>query len=165
MEIIILLTDHLNIEAALYRELIEVLQKETSDLIERDYKGLYDTVGRKEQTLARISKAAPLRIKLIKDAASRLGISGSGEVVLGAIIERAKGEEAEGLRRQRDIITALIESAKEINKVNSLAIKDSLDNIKKTLGFLGNFLPGGVYKQSGAFETLKVKGSRLSKGA
>ncbi|MBI5491365.1 MAG: flagellar protein FlgN [Deltaproteobacteria bacterium] len=157
------LTDHLNKEASLYRELIEILQKETEDLIVRDYKGLYDTVGRKEQVLNRIAKAAPQRLRLIKEAALRLGVTGAPG--LSAVIERAHGAEKEALKSARDIIVSLIESAKEINTVNSLAMKDSLENIKKTLGFLGNFLPGGTYKQSGAFDTASIKGSRLSEGA
>lgn len=157
------LTDHLNKETALYRELVEILQKETEDLISRDYRGLYDTVARKEQVLNRIAKAAPERLRLIKEAASQLGMTGAAG--LSAVIERVRGAEKEALMRARDMIVALIESAKEINTVNSLAIKDSLDNVKKTLGFLGNFLPGGTYKQSGAFDTASMKGSRLSEGA
>lgn len=158
-------TGHLKNEITLYKELISILHKETENLVNRDYKGLYDTVAQKEHILTSLEALGRVRVRLMHDAAVFLGIEGPGEANLSAIIECA-GEEKEELSDCQSTILSLIEGIKEINKVNSLVVKGSLENINKTLGFLGNFMPASTYKPSGAFDGgLTVKGSRFSEGA
>ncbi|MBI5643135.1 MAG: flagellar protein FlgN [Deltaproteobacteria bacterium] len=161
-----LILDHLKKETALYKEFIGILQKETENLVNRDFKGLYETVALKEHALKRIESLGTLRAKLIKNGGAALGVrpGAKGEVTLMMVIE-ALGERRVEIEAERNIIISLIESIKEINKVNSLVVTGSLENINKTLGFLGNFLQTSVYKPSGAFEGFSPKGSRLSEGA
>jgi hypothetical protein len=40
-----------------------------------------------------------------------------------------------------------------------------MENVSKTLGFLGNFMQPSTYKATGSFDGFAVKGSRLSEGA
>ncbi|MBI5454900.1 MAG: flagellar protein FlgN [Deltaproteobacteria bacterium] len=158
---------HLTKEESLYKELISVLQAETENLVSRDFRALYETVGRKEHILKRIELSGVERLKLVRDASEKLGLKPGpkGEFPLSDVIERSGASRA-ALESKRNIIISLVESIKELNHLNGLVVKGSLDNINKTLGFLGNFLQTGVYRQSGAFDGFAtVKGAHLSEGA
>lgn len=156
--------EHLKKEIGLYKEFIAVLQKETENIVGRDYKGLYETAGLKEGLIIRIERASRSRAVLMHEAAATLGIQ--GETKLSFIIEKLSGDLKEELLESQATILSLLESIKEINSLNSLVVKESLDNINKTLGFLGNFMPATVYNPTGAFEgSYSVKGARLSEGA
>lgn len=158
---------HLTKEESLYKELVSVLQAETENLVSRDFRALYETVGRKEHVLKRIELASVERGRLVTEAARTLALKPGpeNESALSAVIERS-GPSKAALESKRNIIISLIESIKELNHLNGLVVKGSLDNINKTLGFLGNFLQSGVYRQSGAFDGFgAVKGSHLSEGA
>lgn len=158
------LIGHLDKEAALFKELISILQKETENLVTRDYKGLYETVSQKEHLAMRISALGRTRQDLLSKAAIALGCCEGSAATLSSVIERA-GLESGALEDCRKSILSLTSSVKEINSLNSLVAGGSLDNINKTLGFLGNFLQTSVYKPTGAFAGFAVKGSRLSEGA
>ncbi|HAO93639.1 MAG: hypothetical protein A2X99_06620 [Deltaproteobacteria bacterium GWB2_55_19] len=158
---------HLTKEESLYKDLVDVLQTETENLVSRDFRALYETVGRKEHILKRIELSGAERLKLVRDAAGKLGLKPGpkGEFTLSEIIERS-GPSADALESKRNIIISLIDSIRELNHLNGLIVRGSLDNINKTLGFLGNFLQTGVYGQKGAFDGFaSVKGSHLSEGA
>lgn len=158
-----LLKDHLNKEASLYKELIAALQKETENLVARDYKALYETVASKEHVTSRIEMIGRARAHIFSKAASALGLK--GDINLTAIIENFSSPAKDELKELQATLLSLIESVKEINQVNSLAVRGSLENITKTLGFLGNFLPGSTYKRGGTLEAMSVKGARLNEGA
>lgn len=157
------LAEHLKKEIGLYKEFITVLQKETEDIVGRDYKGLYETAGLKEGLIIRIERAGRSRGALMHEAAVSLGVG--GELKMTSIIDKVSGSLRDDLAKSQSTILSLLESIKEINRLNSLVVKESLDNINKTLGFLGNFMPAAVYNPTGALEgTYSVKGSRLSEG-
>jgi len=159
------LTNHLEMEAGLFKELIAILQTETENLIHRDYKGLYETIYRKDHTLVQIEVQGGVRLKLMEDAASRLGMEPVTDGVdLSSIIERVGGDEKDALMESQKRLLSLIETVMEINKLNSLVVKGSLENINKTLGFLGNFQPKSIYRSSGTFEGVSIKGSSLNEG-
>lgn len=157
------LAEHLALEASAYRDLVGLLQKETRDLVERDYKALYDTVDSKQQTVGRIEALGRRRTALIAQAAADLTIG--GEANLSAIIGRLTSPVREDLARLQETILALVESVREINSLNTLVVEGSLENIGKTLGFLGGFMPGTTYKRGGTIEGASPKGQRLSEGA
>jgi flagellar biosynthesis/type III secretory pathway chaperone len=158
------LIGHLKKEIAVYEDLVGILQEETENLVSMNYQGLYDTSSRKEHTVLRIDYMGEVRLKLMNDASRSLGIDGF--VNLSAIIELVAAErEKEELRMCQSAILSLIEGIKELNKVNALVVEGSLENINKTLGLLGNFLPKNVYKPTGAFEPIAPKGFRLNEGA
>ena len=157
------LIDQLKKEIALYNDFIAILHRETENLVGRDYKGLYDTVSIKERLLARIDGCSAEREKLLKDAATALGITGA--VNLSAIIERTVPGHKNGLRDCQRTILALIDSIKEINTVNSQVVSVSIENVNKALALIGSFQPKNVYQSNGAFAGLSVKGHRLCEGA
>ncbi len=158
-----LLIDHLKKEISVYKEFIAVLHSETENVVARDYKGLYDTICRKEQTLARIGSFGAQRRGLMSGVARANGLEDGAS--LTSIIEKVQGPYSAELKGCQAAIFSLIESIKDINKVNSIAIKGSLDNIRKTLGFLSNFIPNVNYKPTGTFDGIEVKGGRFNKGA
>lgn len=158
-----LLNEQLKTEIPLLKELISVLHMETEDLVSRDYKRLYDTVSRKEHLMLRIEAMGRLRSKLLYDAAVA---SGSPENInLSSVIDAADGRLKAELKESQSTLLTLSESVKELSNVNSLVIKGSLENITKALGLLGNFMPKGVYRPSGNYESISLKGTQLSKGA
>ncbi len=156
------LTEHLNNEIAVYKELVGVLQKETENLVARDYKGLYETSGRKGHIVLRINHMSEVRQGLMNEAARSFGAEPGGN--LSRIIELASFMDAEALRTAQNAILSIVEGVKEINKLNALVVEGSLDNINKTLGLLSNFMPKNVYKPTGAFQSIAEKGLRLNKG-
>ena len=158
-----LLIEHLKKEISVYKEFIAVLQNETENVVARDYKGLYETIGGKELLLARIESLGKKRRELMDAAARAHGLE--GEATLTSLIARAQDPLRRELRECQSTVFSLLESIKDINKVNSIAVKGSLDNIRKTLGFLSNFLPNVNYKPTGTFDGIAVKGGRFNKGA
>jgi flagellar biosynthesis/type III secretory pathway chaperone len=159
-----LLIGHLEKELELFKEFVAVLQKETENLISRDYKGLYETVSRKEHLLVRFEVLGSGRQSLMQATADSIGVSGK-DLNLTRIIEGLAGNEKAEVKRLQAGILALLDSIREINKLNSLVVKESIENINKTLGMLTNFMPAGTYSHKGSFKGVAVKGTRLSEGA
>ncbi len=161
------LIDRLRDEAALYEEFIATLQAETECLVSRDYRKLYDTVCGKEGVLARMCASGQARLKEMEAAAEDLDLS--GPVTLTSILRSAEilnWAEIRELKRLRDAASSLIESIKEINKLNSLVAEGSLENINKALALLRGFMPGSTYSSHGAYHgALSGKGQTLIKGA
>lgn len=157
------LAEHLGLEASAYMDLVGILHKETRDLVERDYKALYDTVDSKQRAVGRIEELGRRRAALLATAARGLQIAVDAN--LSAVIERLSGSHRDELARLQETILALVESVREINSLNTLVVKGSLENIGKTLGFLGGFMPGTTYKRGGTIEGASPKGRRLSEGA
>jgi flagellar biosynthesis/type III secretory pathway chaperone len=156
--------EHLKKEIDLFKEFISVLQKETENIVGRDYKGLYDTVGLKEHLITRIETAGGLRAKLIGEAAEALGVK--NDPSLTALIEKTSGVVKDSLKECQSTLLTLLDSVMEISRLNAVVVRESLDNINKTLGFLGNFMPATVYNPAGSFAgSYSLKGSRLSEGA
>ncbi|HHL39966.1 MAG TPA: flagellar protein FlgN [Deltaproteobacteria bacterium] len=158
------LTDHLRREVTLYKELNEALRAETRNLMERDYKGLFDTVSRKESVLLRLSEAASARGRLLAAVARSLGLEGDG-VKLSDVIGRLDGAERTELEGLQSSLLALTAGAAEINEVNKLTVKGCLENVNKTLQLLGGLAGPGTYGRTGAVGEIAVKGTRLSEGA
>lgn len=117
--------EHLRKEIGLYKEFIEVLQKETENLVGRDYKGLYETAGLKEGLIIRIERASRSRGVLMHEAAATLGIQGDAK--LSSIIDKFSGDLKEELLESQATILSLLERIKEINSLNSVVVKGSLD--------------------------------------
>lgn len=154
---------HLKGEAETYREFIGVLQAETENLVSRNYRGLYETTSRKEALMARIEGSARVRSELMEGAAREFGVEADGK--LSTLAGAAPAPFASELSSLRDTLSTLIESIREISRVNASVVSDSLENVNKALGFLSSFRPSTVYKPTGAFDTVELKGSQLSEGA
>lgn len=156
--------EHLEKEAALYKELISVLQKETQDLVGRDYKALYDTAARKETLVLRIQAMGAARARLFNEAAESLGMDKKGINLSSIISAITDGSEKRSLKGLQEKLISLADTIKELNSVNALVVKGSLDNIIKTLSFLGNFMPVSNYLPNGSKSGLVIKGAHLSEG-
>jgi flagellar biosynthesis/type III secretory pathway chaperone len=158
------LTGHLNREIELFKDLISVLHRETECIAGRDYKGLYETVSQKEHLAMRINSAAGARQPLLKKCLAALGGDPAQEANLTNLIDLA-GSKGASLNECQKTILSLTSTIKEINSLNSLIIESSIENVIKTLGFLGNFMQPSTYKASGSFDGFAVKGTRLNEGA
>ncbi len=154
--------DHLVKETSLFEELVSILQKENEDLVCRDYKALYETVSKKELLLVRIQNMERTRSRLIEEAAASLGISAQAN--LFSIIKKVNHAEKEELESRLSKILSIAESIKEINRVNGLIVAGCLDNVNKTLGFLGKFLTNNNYNTSGVFKGFAAKGTYFNEG-
>lgn len=157
------LIGHLKREVELFKDLICVLHRETACIVERDYKGLYETVSHKEHLIMRIQAAGEARQALLKECFAALGGAPSLEANLTSLIELAG--DFPGLDECQKTLLSLTSTVKEINGLNSLIIESSMENVAKTLGFLGNFMQPSTYKATGSFDGFAVKGTRLSEGA
>jgi flagellar biosynthesis/type III secretory pathway chaperone len=157
------LIEHLEKEIVVYRNLVEVQQAETENLTSKDYRGLYETIGRKEHLLAKVSLLSKDRARLMGSIAGLF--EGKGIVNISGILEQISGPEHDRLKECQSAVLTLVDTIKEINKVNALFVEGSIENIKKTLGLLGNFMPKSVYKPTGGFYSSTLKGANLSEGA
>src|SRR3989304_4455964 len=159
------LIGHLNGEIRLCKELVSLLQKETEAIVSRDYRALYEIVGQKRPLVARVNALSEARAGFIRAALSFLGAPAEQEPSLAAVIEKAGSPAKQDIENCRSTLQTLASSVKELNSLNARVIENSLQNVKKTLGFLGNFLQPSVYKPGGKLDEFALKGSRLSKGA
>lgn len=157
------LSQHLGKEISCYKDFIPVLQQETDNLINRDYKALYETVARKEGFLVKIASLGRTRIELMEEAAGEAGLSGD-DVKLSRIIENTDQPLSDELTELRSKVLSLMESINEISRVNTLVVEGSLENINKTLGLLSNLAANKTYSPKGAFHQMELKGSRLNEG-
>ncbi len=154
------LIGHLRSEIELFKELIAVLHAETECMVGRDYKGLYEAVSGKEQLVMRINSASGTRKRLLIECFPSTGAP--EEANLTSLIELT-GNGA--LAECQKTLLSLASTVKEINGVNRLIMESSMENVTRTLSFLGNFMQPGTYKPTGSFGELAVKGARLSEGA
>ncbi|MBE9529021.1 MAG: flagellar protein FlgN [Proteobacteria bacterium] len=157
------LIEHLEKEIVVYRNLVEVQQAETENLTSKDYRGLYETIGRKEHLLLKVSSMGKDRARLMESIAGEF--EGKDIVNISGILEQIGGPEHDRLKECQSAVLTLVDTIKEINKVNALFVEGSIENIKKTLGLLGNFMPKSVYKPTGDFYSSTLKGANLSEGA
>lgn len=159
------LIGHLNGEIRLCKELVTLLQRETEAIVSRDYRALYELLGHKEHLVMRVNALSEARADFIRAALSFLCCSAEQEPSLAAVIEKADGPARQEIEKCRSTLQTLASSIKELNSLNTRVIENSLENVKKTLGFLGNFLQPSAYKPGGKLDEFAIKGSRLSKGA
>lgn len=158
------LIGHLNGEIRLCKELVSLLQRETEAIVSRDYRALYEIVGQKEHLVMRVNAQSEARADFIRAALASLGAP-QEEPSLAAVIEKARGPARQDIENCRSTLQTLASSIRELNSLNARVIENSLENVRKTLGFLGNFLQPSVYKPGGKMDEFAPKGSRLSKGA
>ncbi|HEY4707758.1 MAG TPA: flagellar protein FlgN [Thermodesulfobacteriota bacterium] len=158
------LIGHLNGEIRLCKELVSLLQRETEAIVSRDYRALYEIVGQKEHLVTRVNAQSEARADFIRAALAFLGAP-QEEPSLAAVIEMVRGPARQDIENCRSTLQTLASSIKELNSLNARVIENSLENVRKTLGFLGNFLQPSVYKPGGKMDEFAPKGSRLNKGA
>ena len=158
------LTKKIEIEMRLYKELIALLHEETEAVIQRDYKEIYKVVGHKEHVLAALERAVHERLESLDELLAGEDLT-SEQATISALILRLPGSpEREELSSARVKLQSLMDSAREVNRVNTHIVQKSLDNVNKTLGFLGNLFVKDTYGPNGAVASMQVKGSRLSEG-
>jgi flagellar biosynthesis/type III secretory pathway chaperone len=154
----------LDIEMRLYRELIALLHEETDAVIKRDYKDLYKVLGRKEYVLSALERAVRERIALVGETLGDEPLKDDKSTISALILSLHSSPERDELVEAREKLQSLMDSAREVNRVNTHIVQTSLDNVNKTLGFLGNLFVKDTYGPSGAAASMEVKGSRLSEG-
>jgi len=154
----------LEIEIRLYKELIALLHEETESVIQRDYKRLYTVLGHKEHVLVTLDKEVRERLALVSDMLGGETLEAEQSAISALILRLQGSPERARLSAARIKLQSLMDSAREVNRVNSHIVQKSLDNINKTLGFLGNLFVKDTYGANGAIAGMEVKGSRLSEG-
>ena len=154
----------IEIEMRLYKELIALLHEETEAVIQRDYKGLYKVIGHKEHVLASLERTVRERISHLDEMFADEALTGEQATLSALILRLPASSERDALSDARTKLQSLMESAREVNRVNTHIVNKSLDNVNKTLGFLGNLFVKDTYGPNGAAASMDVKGSRLSEG-
>ena len=154
------LISHIDREIEEYKLLIDVLHLETEAIKRRDFKHILDIVAQKEAVLSRIEKMGTLRRSIIDKAASLHRVSPTISALLNLDVP-----EKDELYKGVNLLRTLIESSIEINRVNRLAAKASIDNIQKMLHVIKNFMPHSTYNSKGMTEQIELRGSQLREGA
>jgi len=158
------LINKMEIETRLYKELIALLHEEAEAVIQRDYKGLYKVIGHKGHVLIALERAVRERISSLDEMLADESLTGEQATLSAFILTLPGSSEREELSRARIKLQSLMDSAREVNRVNTHIVQKSLDNVNKTLGFLGNLFVKDTYGPNGAVSGMEVKGSRLSEG-
>ena len=154
----------LEIEIRLYKELIALLHEETESVIARDYKRIYAVLGHKEHVLTALDKEVRQRLVLVEELLGGEQLEAEQSAISALILRLPGSPERDELSSARIKLQSLMDSAREVNRVNSHVVQKSLDNINKTLGFLGNLFVKDTYGSNGAVANMELKGSRLSEG-
>ncbi len=154
------LIEHIQREIEEYKLLIDVLHIETEALKKRDFKHILDIVAQKEAVLSRIEKMGRMRRNLIKSVAERY----SQPSTISALLNLETPERDE-LFSSVNMLRTLIESSIEINRVNRLTAKASIENIQKMLHVIKNFMPHTTYNSTGMKEEIEIRGTQLREGA
>ncbi len=158
------LINKIEIEIRLYKELIALLHEETEAVIQRDYKELYKVIGHKGHVLAALEQAVRERITCLDKMLADESLTGEQATLSAFILKLPGSSERKELSGARVRLQSLMDSAREVNRVNTHIVQKSLDNVNKTLGFLGNLFVKDTYGPGGAIGGMEVKGSRLSEG-
>ena len=154
------LIEHINREIEEYKLLIDVLHVETEALKKRDYKHILQIVAQKEALLSKIEKMGSIRRTLIEKTAERYHLPAT----ISALLD-TEGPERDELYRSVNMLRTLIESSIEINRVNRLTARASMENIQKMLNVLKNFIPHTTYNRNGTADEIDVRGIQLREGA
>ncbi len=153
------LIEHINREIEGYKLLIDILHLETEALKKRDFKHILDIVAQKEAVLSRIEKMGRMRRSLIESVSRRYSQPASIQALLNL-----DTPERDALYKSVNMLRTLIESSIEINRVNRLTAKASIDNIQKMLNILKNFMPHSTYNSTGMTEEIEIRGTQLREG-
>lgn len=143
------LAERLFMETDLYLELQSVLEDERRAIIERDYQGLQDLLGRKDALVTRISRLAEERGRVV-------GHGKGPDMVAG-------GPSRDASEARRALIAAM-KTVRTMNTRNRLLIRTSLNNVKSTLDLIESFCTAGTYCPNGNVRAKPLKGVSLNKG-
>jgi hypothetical protein len=103
-------------EIALFKELTEILHRETECLVSRDSAGLSETIERARLVADRIEELGMARGRVLGVAQPSAG-NGTSRM------------EAAEVSRHHGVLLALIDGAREINRINRVALRGALEEM------------------------------------
>ena len=150
------LIELLDKEMATLRLMQTSLEAEQKALIENDIQGLNEAVETQRALTQRAATQEKARIKILYQMAPMLQ-ENPKTLTLRRLIELANAPFAERMSKQREAMIALQEQLRQINRQNSVLIKQSMKYVDKSLQILTGGSPmGNRYARSGKADASKA---------
>ena len=147
--------------AQLYEKLRVVLERKQAAIVAGQTDELTQCAATEESLVDLAQRLDGNRVNIMGTLAQRLGVPG-GQARLHQLAERLGEPWASRLLSLKDKLTQLVRKVQEINRVNALLVKDSLDFIGDVLRRCFHKQPaaGLVYGQKGRVAPVSIE-SRL----
>jgi flagellar biosynthesis/type III secretory pathway chaperone len=125
-------------EVSLYKEIIEILQKEREAIISRSPNALLGTNQDKETLLAELESLEEGRQLWVKKLAEELNFS-SPKITLSLLAEKLKDPWASQLKSYQQHLSSLINTAVKLNQDNARLLHHSCNAVKQLLTLISSY--------------------------
>ncbi|MBI4715673.1 MAG: flagellar protein FlgN [Nitrospirae bacterium] len=149
-------------EVHLYRDLLDLLQREKRCMMDLALDNIHECNNLKETLILKLRVLEESRIELIQDIASASGLE--NPVTLGRIIEVAPPIYGKPLESCRSNLVSLLSSVREVVQINAVLAERSIHYTRDSLSFLNRLthtMP--VYLSSGQMGTRPGHGRLVSR--
>ena len=151
----------LNGEAALYRELLSVLEDERNAIIRSNVGELGKTGKEKEKLLHKIRTIDEQRQIMIKDLAQSLRCSHHG-LTITKLAELVETPYAVRFKRLCSNLLPLAKTVRDVNDGNKALLRHSVELVRSSFAFLNSLITANaVYHRSGKMEQYHQSGKVL----
>ncbi len=149
-------------QTELYGSLKTALSDEKNRIVNADLKGLAETGQRKETLLLRIQGLEKDRIELMKELSGILKISFQ-DLTVGKLMAYSRGYYTNRIKRSRDTLLKLAGQIKQMNRLNKLLVRHTLELITGSYAFLSQLAaPQPVYQSTGGLRLGHQSGKYIS---
>ena len=153
--------DLLDGEAALYRELLSVLEEEKKAIIGSNLGELGKTGKEKEKLLLKIRTIEEQRQIMIKDLAQSLGCSPQ-DLTITKLAEFVETPYSVRFKRFCSDLLPLAKTVREVNDGNKALLRHSVELVRSSFAFLNNLITANaVYHSSGKMQQTNQSGKVL----
>jgi len=150
-------------EMALFEGLMGLLQKEKEIIVRNSLDDLHTSNNQKETILLKIRVLEETRIKIVEKISILLGKEGK-ELTLSGLSDVLEEPYKSRFIAFRTKMVAMVDSLREINKVNQFLVERSLQSINSFFSLLNLLgVSPQVYLPSGKMRTKEGQGGILSR--
>jgi len=147
------LSETLDEMTKIYRQLLELVRKEKSILIQVNLSEIENLTVQKEEMIQKLKIAEMLREKYAQNLGVELGLSSTAPR-LSELAQRLPGEAADRLRQVQSALEMVITRIQELNRENENYVQSALKTLNGALGNIKETLSGkATYERKGQYKT------------
>lgn len=143
------ITDILERECELYGVLLDLSRKKTQVIVDAQISELEKLVEAEQRLIFELGNLEDKREEWVARFAQQEGMEPK-DVTISYIVSRAEGELKDRIKQLHEKLYGIIEAQKQVNQINERLIRNNLEFIDFSLGFItGREQSGGIYKKTG----------------
>lgn len=155
------LVDLLHSEAALYRELLQAMDRERAAMIRSRFDELGPVAAEKQTLIGRLHAVEKQRSELIGRLADDFGCT-SAELTLSRLARAAPSPHGEALWRCRNDLSDLLKHLREENRRSEVLCRHSGELLRASYGVVkGLTANGSVYHRGGRMQGTPINGKMV----